>query len=196
MSTVMVSILALYSYTQSTNNYNVILIGIPVAWAISDREDSDTIEVLFTVVKNKCPDAKVPTLMTDDGIFVCAATSNNLLLSMSTDLAGVIGCSRVYPEVQHLLCIWHVDRYNSYTSNDCIHCTHNRAWQRKLHSLVTCQQHRAEMYTCLRMLMKEQCKEKFMERQTTFISYWQSREPEFVAYYIQEYSKRIGKWLR
>ena len=82
MSTVMVSILALYSYTQSTNNYNVILIGIPVAWAISDREDSDTIEVLFTVVKNKCPDAKVPTLMTDDGIFVCAATSNNLLLSM------------------------------------------------------------------------------------------------------------------
>ena len=106
----------------------------------------------------------------------------------------------MYPGVQHLLCIWHVDRLAALnSSDDCIYyiITHivRRAWQRKLHSLVACKQHRAELYTCLRMLMTEQCKEKFMERQTTFISYWQSREPQFVAYYVQEYSRRVGKLL-
>ena len=71
MSTVMVSInfiiaiAVLYMYTKCKIN---LCIGIPVAWAISDREDSETIEAMFTVVKEKCPDAKVSTLMTDDGI--------------------------------------------------------------------------------------------------------------------------------
>ena len=27
------------------------------------------------------------------------------------DSAGAIACSRVYPDIRHVLCRWHVDRY-------------------------------------------------------------------------------------
>ena len=40
---------------------------MPVAWAISDREDTDTIEAFWTAVKSKCPNAVISNLMTDDG---------------------------------------------------------------------------------------------------------------------------------
>ena len=43
------------------------IIGMPVAWAISDREDADTIEAYWTAVKTRCPEAVVSNLMTDDG---------------------------------------------------------------------------------------------------------------------------------
>ena len=36
------------------------IIGMPVAWAISDsREDADTIEAYWAAVKTKCPEAVV-----------------------------------------------------------------------------------------------------------------------------------------
>ena len=68
-----------------------------------------------------------------------------------------------------------------------------RAWQRKLNSIVKCQQHRAELYACLRMLMTEETQEKFVEHEKTFFEYWESREPQFVTYYKQEYSQRAGE---
>ena len=43
------------------------IIGMPVAWAISDREDADTIEAYWAAVKTKCPEAVVSNLMTDYG---------------------------------------------------------------------------------------------------------------------------------
>ena len=43
------------------------IVGVPVAWAISDREDAHTIEAYWTAVKTKCPEAVVSNLMTDDG---------------------------------------------------------------------------------------------------------------------------------
>ena len=33
-----------------------------------------------------------------------------IIIVSYTDLAGALACSRVYPQVTHLLCIWHVDR--------------------------------------------------------------------------------------
>jgi hypothetical protein len=44
--------------------------GQPVVWAISDREDAPTLEVVWTVVKRRCPEANVTTLMSDDGTVV------------------------------------------------------------------------------------------------------------------------------
>ena len=38
-----------------------------VAWAISDREDELVMKVLFQALKNRCPEAVVKTLMSDDG---------------------------------------------------------------------------------------------------------------------------------
>ena len=38
-----------------------------------------------------------------------------------------------------------------------------RAWQRKLHHLVQNEEHRAEIYSCLWMLISEQEKKKFHE---------------------------------
>lgn len=43
--------------------------GQPVVWAISDKEDTETLEAVWTVVKKRCPQAKVTNLMTDDGNF-------------------------------------------------------------------------------------------------------------------------------
>ena len=74
-------------------------------------------------------------------------------------------------------------------------CLSYRAWQRKLYSLVKCQQHRAEMYAGLRMLMMEQSEEEFLKHQDTFMSYWQQKEAEFVAYYRQECKGRAGEYL-
>ena len=45
-------------------------LGQPVAWALSDKEDADTLECLWAVIKRRCPKAKVVTLMTDDGMFL------------------------------------------------------------------------------------------------------------------------------
>ena len=48
--------------------YNYIYFtGQPVAWALSDKEDTDTLEAVWTVIKKRCPHATVTTLMTDDG---------------------------------------------------------------------------------------------------------------------------------
>ena len=41
--------------------------GCPVAWMISNREDEVTLTLLFKTVKSRCPEAKIRTLMTDDG---------------------------------------------------------------------------------------------------------------------------------
>lgn len=43
--------------------------GQPVVWAISDKEDTQTLEVIFGAVKRRCPRASVTTIMSDDGMF-------------------------------------------------------------------------------------------------------------------------------
>ena len=51
-----IAIAVLYMYTKCKIN---LCIGIPVAWAISDREDSETIEAMFTCSgKGKVPRCK------------------------------------------------------------------------------------------------------------------------------------------
>ena len=91
-----------------------------MVWVISDKEDVDTLEVVWMSIKKRCPDAVVNTLMTDDGKQVFIVLKHNviakchlLFLSLHctyTDLVGANTCSRVYPNVCHLLCRWHVDR--------------------------------------------------------------------------------------
>ena len=45
----------------------ILCVGCPVAWLISNREDEVTLGMFFKVIKERCPKAKVKTLMTDDG---------------------------------------------------------------------------------------------------------------------------------
>ena len=89
-----------------------ILAGCPVAWLISNREDGATLAMFFKVVKERCPGAKIHTLMTDDGM--CTIHYNGRQFTDCyfeyPDLAGANACQTVYPEVVHLLCKWHVDR--------------------------------------------------------------------------------------
>ena len=67
-----------------------------------------------------------------------------------------------------------------------------RAWQRKLYNLVQKEEHRAEMYACLWMLIAEQDKHKFQELQDLFLNYWEDKETQLIAYYQKEYSNRTG----
>ena len=62
------------------------------------------------------------------------------------------------------------------------HITLYRAWQRKLYNLVQKEEHRAEMYACLWMLISEQDKHKFQESQEVFVDYWKAMETQSVAY--------------
>ena len=68
-----------------------------------------------------------------------------------------------------------------------------RAWQRKLHSLVTDDTHKAEIYKYLWMLLTEGDKQVFSENLQSFIQYWEFREPKFTAYFRQNYAPRYGK---
>jgi len=42
-------------------------IGQPVAWCISDREDTPVMRLFLSRVQERCPAAAVKTVMTDDG---------------------------------------------------------------------------------------------------------------------------------
>ena len=42
--------------------------GQPIAWALSDKEDTNTLECFWSVIRKRCPSAAVTTLMTDDGM--------------------------------------------------------------------------------------------------------------------------------
>ena len=72
----------------------------------------------------------------------------------------------------------------------------HRAWQRKLYHLVRKEEHRAEMYACLWMLIAEQDINKFLELQCLFVSYWEEKEHQFLTYYLKEYSNRTGIHIR
>ena len=53
-------------------NYHILelcpCIGIPVAWGITDTEDTKTYTEFFSVIKKRIPDATIHILMTDDGM--------------------------------------------------------------------------------------------------------------------------------
>ena len=42
-------------------------IGQPIAWCISDKESIDVLNVFISSFHQRSPDAKVLTVMTDDG---------------------------------------------------------------------------------------------------------------------------------
>jgi len=46
---------------------HLICVGIPVAWAIMDKEDVPTLEAFFKCVNKHVPQATINTVMTDDG---------------------------------------------------------------------------------------------------------------------------------
>ena len=61
-----------------------------MAWALSDKEDVDTLQCLWALMKRRYPDAKITTLMTDDGIRDFPELLYNCL--QLADLAGVLAC--------------------------------------------------------------------------------------------------------
>ena len=86
--------------THQTNAYKFKLItlmvpdefrrGYPVAFCISNKETAPILTLFLQRIKERCPNAKVNTLMTDD------------------DLAGISAATNVFGNVNHYLCIWHV----------------------------------------------------------------------------------------
>lgn len=51
---------------------------------------------------------------------------------------------------------------------------------------------KAELYACLWMLMNEEHRVIFHDRQKTFLEYWSEKQHQFVHYYEAEYATRIG----
>ena len=63
-----------------TITHATMCIGCPVAWLISNKEDETTLEMFFKVIRERCPEAKVTTLMSDDGELYSAILANCLFL--------------------------------------------------------------------------------------------------------------------
>ena len=88
--------------THKTNGYDFPLItvvvvdefgeGYPVAWCISNREDTRTLKIFFEKLKEICGDLKTSWLMTD----------------MAEQY--YIVWSAVFGPTKKILCTWHVDR--------------------------------------------------------------------------------------
>ena len=94
----------------------------------------------FQIVREHVPAAIVNTLVTDDGEIVRAPQSNSIY--NKTYYTDPVAFKNVYPTAIHLLCRWHVDRYQLYChiwkcvvyTGSIVICTitFHRAWQRKL----------------------------------------------------------------
>jgi len=52
------------------------LLGQPVAWCISDREDAAIVETFLQAVKNRAGDCNVQVVMTDDGKLTLQVTDD------------------------------------------------------------------------------------------------------------------------
>lgn len=56
-------------------NIRYIYSGVPVAWAIMDKEDTASHRAFFSAIKDRVPTAEVTCVMTDDGktpvLFAC-----------------------------------------------------------------------------------------------------------------------------
>ena len=68
-----------------------------------------------------------------------------------------------------------------------------RAWQKNLHGYVKDDQHKAEIYKYLWLLLTEEDPDIFQKNLQTFISLWQEREPGFLNYFKAHYIQRTGK---
>ena len=71
----------------------------------------------------------------------------------------------------------------------------HRAWQKKLHTLVSSDEHKAEMYKYLHILMTTLDPTTLQDDLKAFMTLWQKKEPLFVTYFNQNYANRVGKYL-
>ena len=97
----------------------------------------------------------------------------------------------MYVHVQHqymYTCICTSTSTNIYT----IYPFGCRAWQRKLHSLVKVDTHKAEIYKYLWMLMTEGEADVFTKNLHAFLQFWETKEPQFISYFKQNYACRAG----
>lgn len=94
---------------------NIPTLGQPVAWCISDREDSVAMETFLRAVKERSPDCEVNVVMTDDGMLMhmynyIYALASNITNFFHIDNTGWSAAQRVFGNPHHLLCHWHVDQ--------------------------------------------------------------------------------------
>lgn len=67
--------------------------GYPVAFCISGREDTSTLQIFLNAVKCKCPDTEIRFFLTDD------------------DSASITAARTVFGNnLHHYLCVWHVNQ--------------------------------------------------------------------------------------
>ena len=104
--------------------HDVYFVGVPVAWAILDREEVPIFQQFFRCVRNNVPDAIVKTLMTDDGILLLnnytgMKFSINVFHILYIDPALPVAFEQEFMGIRHLLCIWHVDRYIIAMEDNC-----------------------------------------------------------------------------
>ena len=157
------------------------ILGCPIAWLISNREDESVLKVFFQKIAKRCPKAHLHAILTDDGNKFKRLLFLQFLCVM-TDLAGVNACRNVYLDIVHLLCKWHVDRLVYQ-----VIIVDKHVFFQSMAEKAACvgqrSTTRAELYACLCMLINEGDRKEFLAKQLVLLEYWREKQPAFTRYY-------------
>ena len=127
-------------------------------------------------------------------VYMCTFEHDYHYLYLPLDQSMPSAFFELYPDAKHLLCRWHVDRYNVKYCTGWSKQFFNRAWQRKLYTLVQDSNNREELYKCLHMLLTTTEESTFSDLLGKFIVSWRSKQPSFVEYFKTSYAGRPGMY--
>ncbi|GIY32513.1 c2H2-type domain-containing protein [Caerostris darwini] len=157
--------------THGTNRYGFYLLsihiqdeygqGYPVAHFICNYLDYDTLVTLFNSLKCRISNLEVHNVMTDDDN-VCYTAFNS-----------VFG-----PNLNHLLCKWHVFR----------------AWNRQLACKVHSNDLRNILRKKLKKILNEKCHSNFKTLISEFINDTSVKTHTFIQYFLDNYYNRLELW--
>ena len=99
-------------YTHSLTGQQIIanihIVGQPVGWCITDKEDYDVIKLFLDMIKSQSPDSQVSVIMTDDGELIDAYPMKNTLQQT------------IYIVLSHI-CMCNSINVSFYLKKQCIH---------------------------------------------------------------------------
>ena len=163
--------------THGTNMYDFLLItilvldefgeGLPIAWAISNKEDTETLTVFMKklrVVSGESGELQPVFFMTDD--------ANQYWNSWKAAYGNTD------TKTKKLLCAWHVDKN----------------WRKAIRENIHGSEAQATVYHHLQVILKETNKSTFRLRLQQFMTIIKDKHLAFFRYFSAHYAGRTDQW--
>ncbi|XP_076436126.1 uncharacterized protein LOC143275736 [Babylonia areolata] len=138
--------------------------AIPVAWAISNKEDAKTLKLFFSAIKNACGQSLAPQVFMSD-------LANNFYNAWCEAFEQA-------PE-KRLYCSWHVDKAWRQKLREIFKSGKDRKDV----------EDECNIYACLKLLQMETDESKFLTLLQSALSFWEINSPTFHGYFHDNYCK-------